>query len=197
MPYLRKHLDLDRCPHCSIDHPNLEARGRFESVDHSGRNRRFWSNYICARCGGAIVAAATAEEGQVIEIYPRPSEIVGSIPERARHFLKQATESIHAPSASVVVSAAAVDAMLKELGYKDGSLYRRIEKAASDHLITAGMAKWAHAVRLDANDQRHADDGKDLPLEDDARRVLSFALALAQFLFVLPDMVERGLTSEV
>ena len=51
-----------------------------------------------------------------------------------------------------MLAASAVDSMLKEKGYKDGSLYKRIEQAAGDHLITAEMASWAHEVRLDAND---------------------------------------------
>lgn len=72
-------------------------------------------------------------------------------------------------------------------------MYERIEKAAADHLITSDMALWAHEVRLDANDQRHADEDVDLPNEDDAKRVIDFASALAQFLFVLPAKVSRGL----
>ena len=56
-----------------------------------------------------------------------------------------------------MLSASSIDAMLKSKGYKKGNLYKRIEKAAEDHLITSEMAKWAHQVRLGANDERHAD----------------------------------------
>jgi len=55
------------------------------------------------------------------------------------------------------------------------------------------MARWAHEVRLDANEPRHADETTPLPTEDDARKCVDFALALAQFLFVLPAQVKRGL----
>ena len=54
------------------------------------------------------------------------------------------------------------------------------------------MAAWAHEVRLDANDQRHADEGAPLPAEADAAKVIEFAKALAEFLFVLPARVARG-----
>jgi Domain of unknown function (DUF4145) len=91
------------------------------------------------------------------------------------------------------MSAAAVDAMLKSKGLKDGSLYKRIDEAAKDHLITDGMAQWAHQVRLDANDQRHADENAPLPTKDDAQRCLDFAVALGEFLFVLPARVTRGI----
>jgi hypothetical protein len=92
-----------------------------------------------------------------------------------------------------MLAASAVDAMLKEKSYKEGALYTRIEQAAKDGLITPDMAVWAHEVRLDANDQRHADEEATEPDQNDARRSLDFAMALAQFLFVLPARVKRGL----
>lgn len=95
-----------------------------------------------------------------------------------------------------MLAASAVDSMLKAKGYLDGSLYKRIDKAVAQNLITEDMGKWAHAVRLDANDQRHADDNADLPTEADARRVLDFARTLGEIMFVLPSRVERGLKNE-
>jgi hypothetical protein len=92
-----------------------------------------------------------------------------------------------------MLAASAVDAMLKAKGLKDGSLYSRIDKAAADHLITVEMARWAHEVRLDANDQRHADEEVPLPQQADAKRTVDFALALAQLMFVLPARVQRGI----
>src|SRR5437016_5337107 len=68
-----------------------------------------------------------------------------------------------------------------------------VTASAKSHMITEDMAKWAHEVRLDANDQRHADEGAALPDEGDARRAVDFAMALGQFLFVLPSRVKRGL----
>jgi hypothetical protein len=92
-----------------------------------------------------------------------------------------------------MLAASAVDSMLKIKGYKEGSLYARIEKAVEDQLITKEMATWAHEVRLDANDQRHVDEAAVLPTPEDAKRAIDFALALAQFLFVLPAQVQRGI----
>ena len=92
-----------------------------------------------------------------------------------------------------MVSASAVDAMLKKKKLKDGTLFERIDQAAKDNLITPDMAQWAHQVRLDANDQRHADEDAPLPEMEDAQRCLDFALALAEVLFVLPARVTQGL----
>ena len=91
-----------------------------------------------------------------------------------------------------MLAASAVDAMLKAKGYTKGNLYPRINQAKTDHLITEEMATWAHEIRLDANDQRHADQAATLPTPEDARKCNEFALALAEFLFVLPARVTRG-----
>ena len=54
--------------------------------------------------------------------------------------MQQAHESLHVPDGPVMLAASAVDALLKAKGYKDGSLYSRINTAAQDHLMTQDMA---------------------------------------------------------
>lgn len=80
-----------------------------------------------------------------------------------RESLSQAIGSQHAPAGAVMLTGSAVDAMLKDKGYKDGTLNAQIDATAKDHLITAEMAAWAHEIRLNANDQRHADESTPLP----------------------------------
>lgn len=152
--------------------------------------------YRCSRCGGVVVAAASAfgsnQFGEVSEIYPAPVQVDEALPPTAKEYLTQAINSLHAPAGSVMLCASAVDAMLKAKGYTVGSLYTRINKATDDHLITEGMKEWAHEVRLDANDQRHADEAAALPTTAAAQRSIEFAQSLGQFLFVLPAQVARG-----
>lgn len=195
MPYLRNHLELDRCPYCNVDKPGLQILHQFETHTHSNERRAFWKTYKCSRCGGVVIAAATStQEGEVTEIYPKPITVSDSIPEPAKRYLKQAIETQHSPDGSIMLSASSVDAMLKIKNYKEGSLYNRINKAVEDHLITEEMAKWAHQIRLDANDQRHADEHSTQPTPDDSKKCIEFASALAEFLFVLPARVTRGLS---
>ena len=160
---------------------------------HSGGATRFWRIYKCSSCGGLVTAASNQNQGEVTEYYPSGVVIDDSVPGAAGEYLKQAIDTIHAPAGSVMLSASSVDAMLKAKGYKEGNLYSRINKAVEDHLITAEMAQWAHDIRLDANDQRHADEQAVLPTDADAKKSVAFAIALAQFLFVLPARVQRGL----
>lgn len=189
---LSDQLCISRCPHCRVDTPNMTLKHMFISNDFLGENQCTWGVYLCARCGGVVTAWAGEKHGYVIQIFPSLMDPDESIPNRAREFLKQAIESMNQPSGSVMLAASAVDSMLKEKGYKEGKLYGRIKKAKEDHLITEEMAKWADQVRLDANEERHADEKK-MPTTEDAKRVVDFALALAQFLFVLPSKVNKGI----
>ena len=192
---LEAHLNLvlDRCPHCSIAKPLLNRQNKFQTTDHSGKVVRNWHVYACSTCGGVVIASAIDGTGiRVAEVFPSTRDIDSAIPERARSYLKQARDSLHAPAGAVMLAASAVDAMLKEKGLKSGSLYHRIDKAAEEHIITSDMAAWAHDVRLDANEQRHSDETAALPTQPDAARCIEFTNALAEFLFVLPSRVARG-----
>lgn len=186
-------LELNKCPHCNVDKPLLGAQAQFATISHDGQTKRFWKAYACSRCGGVMLASSRMETGPIDEMYPESTNIHESIPSPAREYLIQAIDSLHSPAGSVMLSASSVDAMLKAKSYKEGSLYSRITKAAENHIITDEMARWAHEVRLDANEPRHADEDSPLPIEIDAKRCVDFALALAQFLFVLPSLVAHGL----
>jgi hypothetical protein len=187
-------LPLERCPHCNIAKPLLANQWRGQSTNHGGGNSRWWFLYCCGSCGGMIltVADATVENADISNTWPSPLNISDTLPVRAREFLTQAVASLHAPAGAVMLTASAVDSMLKDKGFKDGSLNSRIDAAAKAHLITTEMAAWAHEIRLDANDQRHADESALLPEAADAAKGIEFANALGQFLYVLPARVERG-----
>ena len=187
MPKVSVRLDLDRCPHCGIAKPLLNRQSA-----HQAR-KRFYATYACSACAEIVLAAAQTDNGSMLECWPPALSVSDHIPARAREYLRQAQESLGQAAGSLMLSASAVDAMLKDKGLKDGSLKARIDLAAERHLITPDMTRWAHQVRLDANDQRHADEASDLPTETESRRSLTFALALAEVLYVLPARVSRGI----
>jgi hypothetical protein len=127
-----------------------------------------------------------ADGGEMLECWPPATTIPEQVPEHARVFLHQAQETLVWAKVSLRFCAAGVESMLKQKGCKDGSLKARVDQAARQHFITADMAKWAHQVRLDADEHRNAG-------EHDARRCLNFALALAEALYVLPARVTYGI----
>lgn len=193
MAILGPNLALDRCPHCNTDLPTLGQVWSGQTTDYLNQHQRTWAAYRCARCGGVVLASAHQMGQMAGSVYPATGQVEADIPSPARNYLQQAVDSQHAPAGSVMLAASAVDAMLKAKGYNKGSLYDRIDKAVAEHLLTAEMGKWAHQVRLDANDQRHADPAAPLPTSEDARRAVEFARALATFVFVVPARVTRGI----
>jgi hypothetical protein len=201
------HFPLPRCPHCNTANPTLQRIHNYNAVPMKVRLFSYpgdgwviqWHIYACASCTGIVAASlpvqremgATAIEGVARWIVPAVDTISADIPSRAANYLNQSRETLSSPSASVVMSASAVDAMLKERGYKTGSLYSRIEAAQTGGLLTENMADWAHDIRLDANDERHADQNAVGATGEDAKRCLEFAETIAELLFVLPARVKR------
>jgi hypothetical protein len=151
--------------------------------------------YMCNRCGGVVTAWSYKGSSSIQEMYPEPIAVEEAIPKRAKEYLEQAISSISAPAGAVMLAASSVDAMLKDKGLTEGNLYGRINQAVKENLITEGMSHWAHEVRLEANDQRHADNESTLPTSDDARKLIDFVQALGTFLYVLPAKVERGIAN--
>jgi hypothetical protein len=186
-------LNLNRCPHCAVASPLLSLVHRFDFAD-AGRNYYSWNVYCCSRCGVPVVGGCPIEQTIITHLFPVAQSISEDVPEKAAAFLSQAMESLHAPSGAVMLCASSVDAMLKEKGYKKGNLYHRIDEASNSGLITAEMATWAHEIRLDANDERHADECAELPNTEDAQKCINFVRALADFMYVLPARVKRGRT---
>jgi hypothetical protein len=188
---------ITRCPHCSVAQPSFHAvwtsAGPTSRTD--GGNPEFWGAYRCQSCGSivSVQGQLRAANFLAVQIFPSPKQAHEDLPQIARVFLQQAYETIHAPDASAVMAGSAVDAMLKDLGYKDGSLYSRIDKALDDNLLTKGMAEWAHEVRLGSNRPRHADAEKPHVSADEAKQSVEFAEALGNFLFVLTAKIDRGI----
>ena len=95
---------------------------------------------------------ATAAGNAPIEtIYPGARSAAAEIPDPARSYLQQALETLHAPDAAAVMAGSAVDAMLKHFELTEGSVYKRIDLAVSQRILTAAMGEWAHQVRLSSN----------------------------------------------
>lgn len=178
---------LERCPHCQIAVPNFvqEHKHEIRYTDHSVYALR------CSSCDLLTVVRAD-QWMNPLEFWPKPVTYSKDIPDRARLRLIDARATLAHPSPSIVSSAAAIDFMLKAKGLKEGKLFRRIEQAAEQHLITEDMKAWAHEIRDGSNIERHADEDYPEPTREEAERILRFAEALAEILFELPARVARG-----
>jgi hypothetical protein len=158
-----------------------------------------WATFRRTTCGGVVLAKgapnAQVSNALVVEVLPSTKPAHEDLPDQAKRFLQQAFETLNAPDAAAVMAGSAVDAMLKELGYKDGSVYDRIKKAVENHILTEGMGTWAREVRLGANRPCHADAEHPHVSIEEAKQSVEFAEALGYFLFVLTKRVERGMAA--
>ena len=197
-------FDVDRCPQCGVASPLLTKVGKAD-IHYKDEYSNSWWHFVarCSRCQrhvlfyGWTLSGDTPRDGsepravRIREVYPSLETAAKELPERAHRFLQQALESKHAPDGALMLAASSIDAMLKDKGYKDGSLFSRIEKAHDNGLLTAEMRDWAHEIRISANEPRHADDNYEGANEKDAEQVIQFAKALAEYLYVLPARVQK------
>jgi hypothetical protein len=192
-------MGVARCPHCSVSSPRLAVVWATESDKGTprtdGEQRIAWACYACATCGSLVTAKAHDQYigYEAAELFPSAKSAHDDIPEPAKTFLQQAFETLHAPDAAAVMAGSAVDGMLKAHGLVKGSLYDRIDEALAANILTAGMAEWAHSVRLGSNRPRHADKESPHVSPEEARRSVEFAEALGNFLFVLTARIKRGI----
>lgn len=201
MVTMTEQLALNRCPHCSIASPLLNlawcTKDGEGTARSDGQNRRAWAAYACSTCGGVVTAVGHGAymRQSAYQIFPAPKVAHEDIPDIARNFLQQAFNVLHAPDAAAVMAGSAVDAMLKSKDYTEGSLYKRIDQALEDGVLTHGMSEWAHSVRLGSNRPRHADENNPHVSYVEAIQSVEFAEALGNFLFVLTAKIERGIAA--
>jgi hypothetical protein len=193
-------LGVKRCPHCLVAAPLLyqvwaSPQNAIGTPRADGGKSTPWAAYLCSSCGGGVFAQAYGHSSNLEAeyIYPKQKAANAEIPDVPRRYLQQAFDTLSSPDASAVMAGAAVDAMLKAMGYNEGSLYTRIDKALQDNLLTKGMAEWAHSVRLESNRPRHADTQEPHVSLEEAKQSVEFAEALGDFLFVLTAKIEKGI----
>ena len=186
-----------RCPQCGTAWPTMQKQWGSALIVprvQSGYGRN-WAVYQCSTCKEMVMTASRMGNQGTLDIektYPPTDTVDAALPDKARTYLQQAMESLHAPDGAAMLIGSAVDAMLKAKNLTDGSLYSRIDKAVGAHLFTEEMGEWAHAVRLGSNRPRHADTDDPHVSIEEAKQALEFATTLGLILFVLPDRVARG-----
>ena len=189
-------VGLTRCPQCGVAHPEMEVMWRSDCIiprEESGYGYN-WATYKCTSCRLLVLAQSQlGNQGttEIERVYPEAESVEEDIPERARNYLEQAVGSIHAPDGAAMLAGSAVDAMLKDKGLIEGSVYKRIDQAVEQHILTKEMGAWAHDVRLGSNRPRHADTDDPHVTTDEARQAIEFAKTLGTVLFVLPNRIEN------
>ncbi len=124
MAILSNKLMLPSCPHCGISTPNLTKVFEMLSNNYNQSNQLKWRIYKCDACGELITASAHEYEKEIIKSFPESKTVNDSISQVPKEYLSQALSSLHAPSGAVMLASSAIEAMLKDKGYKDKNLVR-------------------------------------------------------------------------
>lgn len=196
---------FNRCPQCGVSNPLLTTVYKPSVHQTETWGGWYYATVRCSKCNqqtllyghankNSFNSDGTPREIEITKSYPNSRNAADALPDRARRYLQQALDSLHAPDGVVMLAASSIDSMLKEIGYKDGTLFSRIKKAHSAGVLTEQMQDWAHEIRLSANEPRHADEEFDGANLDDAKQVIEFAEALGEYLFVLPARITKWKT---
>lgn len=189
-----------RCPYCSTMSPELTKIYNRAAQKNSFGFVIQWTGYECAVCKGVILCKGlpgqTGPEFLIDEFIPSSKNAPDELPQNARVYLQQALEAQGQPDLAAMGAASSIDAMLKAKGLKEGTLNQRINKAVEEKILTQDMADWAHAIRLSANDPRHADEENSHINPEISRQMLEFAETLGLVLFVLPARIKKNLEGE-
>lgn len=195
-----KQLALSRCPQCGIANPNLEMMYRSPVLTGKlNSTERVYVVWMCATCGDCIMSRHHAQldinigDNVVVRngLWPTTAKVSSTIPQPAASYLQQAMDSLAAPDGATMLAASAILAMLKAKGHnKSSKLYEAINSAIQANELTPELAAWAHKLRLDANDPRHADDEAPHRTVEEARELVAFSTMLAEIWFVLPHKIQ-------
>lgn len=145
-----------------------------------------------------LSATARGQPGQsfyITNVYPvvpvdrAPADVPSTI---AAAYI-EASENLHTGhfETCAILSRKVIDLATKDVrrsAPKSEKLYQRIDALKTEGIVTAAMADWAHAVRLDGNESTHSDD---VVTKDEAADLLGFTHAFLLYAFTLPAMVAR------
>src|SRR5664279_232859 len=100
------YLQIERCPFCSTAIPSFTMLWNpIQTSAHDGSNQRSWAAYYCATCGGVVTACANLGTHIVLDYFPKSESISELIPQKPRHYLMEALNTVYSPSSSIMVCA--------------------------------------------------------------------------------------------
>jgi hypothetical protein len=194
-----------------------EANGRPTFSVRSVSNNTVLSAYstaTCPECYGPVLLAFQCHHGELqkiqksttdaawtlngvtpqnITVYPELKNPDDSpyYPEKIRRTFIELQEDIQMKRTApriVVGCRSVLEVALRNLGYENGNLLSRIEKARADGILTESMKNWAHRIRMDGNEAVHELESSDA----EAAEFVSFLRLFLEVTFVLPERVSKA-----
>lgn len=158
--------------------------------------------FVCGHCRkgvcveadrGMMCIISTQRWNAVHRVYPEPEPTDApkhTPPAVAQDFVEAKTSlRIGNFKAACIMAGSAIETALVEFGAQKGGLKDKIDKLASEHVLTPALAEWAHEVRGIRVDSAHQAERGATVSEADARQAVHFAEMLFYYLYTLPGMI--------
>jgi len=189
---------LIECNHCSAIVDAKPLGEKSYSPDDYGDPRKFVL-LECPKCDSALLGYSEIEpddEGHwdfrnASRCWPEPDDSLHrAIPIEVRKALRDAKKCYKAEvySATAVMCGRAIESICKDkAGAK--TIAKGLQKMKDQGVIDEKIWKWADALRKERNLGAHA-TGYDTKKED-AKDILSFAIAICEYVYVLTEQYEE------
>ncbi len=146
------------------------------------------------------MARALAQEGNFRErhaepfrFYPQPTqmEIPQSLPDQIERAFVDATNTLAAPTASVIMTRRVIEQTMKDQTpeLNNLALFDRIEAVAESGHIPKTMCEWAHHIRTIGNMAAHGDSEN---TREEAIEALEFCRYLLLYLYSIPKRISQA-----
>jgi hypothetical protein len=182
------------CPHCDAQvHASVLGEKEYPSYEDTEPNK--FQFVVCSQCSTAMVGYCEWEQdeeggqgwGRLTRRWPHVEhQMHHNIPEIVRRSLEEARRchSAKAFTACAVMVGRAIEGMCKDK-VKAKYLGDGLKKLKAQGIIDDKLYKWGEALRNERNIGAHA--GIESISWQDARDVLDFAYAMAEYVYVLDE----------
>ena len=187
---------LLECSRCSA----IVDAEEIASYDDSDREDPFpgrWTLAKCPRCTLPLLAVQVDYgEGfandMPARVYPPRDRTLGSsVPKSIRAAFDEATLCLKAKAytASAIMCRKTLEGLCAEHGVKERNLSLSLKKLKDDGVIESRLFEWAEALRTLGNEAAHGVNS--VISAQDARDIMDFTEALAEYVFTYRDKFER------
>jgi hypothetical protein len=197
------------CPHCRTEQIGFAPIAAVQVKPALAHTLLFLQ---CEGCGHGLIAvtnsyASTVQQwivgaisspGDIVMSYPRPVALQAppDVPPTVGAAFLSGLDNLArkgGTNAAAIMFRRAIEIAVKSVhptAPKGDNLNTRIDNLSPD-VATPAMKKWAHHIRLDANDAAHEIEEFS---EEDAKQLHVFAEMFLTYAFTLPKMLERATT---
>jgi hypothetical protein len=194
------------CPHCHTEKIGFVPRGAWPVKPGTNLVLMFLQ---CEGCGQGLtvvltsapatvntwIAGGASSPGPIAATYPQPkaSQAPADVPLQVSAAYLSGLDNLKrkgGTNAAAIMFRRTVEIALKTMPSPPGghNLQTRIDNLPPD-VATPAMKKWAHHIRLDANEAAHEPEEFS---EEDAKQLQIFAGMFLTYAFTLPKMLERA-----